>query len=182
MTDRNQLQGLAEPRHHRAEIVFGAVSLLAALVLCGLLPFEVQWLKNKPFTQQPGFSAAISIAGMLAFGVLEFLFAWRRNADGRGESIVAEVRFWIVSLEYAFWFMAYVLILPVLGYLPSTVAFCLLLTWRLGYRSPAVLCAAVLIGIATVLVFKSFLSVKIPGGVLYEYFPASLRNILIVYF
>ena len=60
--------------------------------------------------------------------------------------------------------------------------FCTVLAYRAGYREGRVLGAAALLGASVVLLFKSFLQVKIPGGALYEYFPAALRNLLIVYF
>ena len=42
--------------------------------------------------------------------------------------------------------------------------------------------AAVLFGLATVVVFKSFLSVKIPGGMIYEYLPGAIRTFFILNF
>ena len=42
--------------------------------------------------------------------------------------------------------------------------------------------AAAFTGLGIVLVFKAALSVKIPGGAIYEYLPDTLRNFLIVNF
>ena len=39
-----------------------------------------------------------------------------------------------------------------------------------------------LTGIATVVIFKSLLGVKIPGGLVYEYLPGTIRNVMIVRF
>ena len=86
------------------------------------------------------------------------------------------------AIEFAGWFLVYVLVVPTIGYLLATLLFCLLLTWRLGYRSKSRLVAAALTGLAVVLVFKSMLSVKIPGGEIYEFLPAALRNFMILNF
>ncbi len=53
---------------------------------------------------------------------------------------------------------------------------------RQGYRSSRYLVAAALLGLAIVVVFKTGLSVKIPGGALYEYLPGGLRNFMILNF
>ena len=65
--------------------------------------------------------------------------------------------------------------------LPATVLFCLVLTYRLGYRGAKFHVAAALTAVATVVVFKSFLGVKIPGGAVYEYLPAALRNFMVLH-
>lgn len=78
--------------------------------------------------------------------------------------------------------MMYVAMVPVLGYLASTIIFTVLLALRQGYRGIRNLCAAALLGLAIVLVFKTGLSVKIPGGAVYEYLPSSLRSFMIINF
>ena len=93
-----------------------------------------------------------------------------------------EAKVWASVVEWAGWFLAYVLLVPIIGYLPVTVAFTLLLTWRVGYRDRIMMISAVLFAIAVVLVFKSFLQVKIPGSALYEYLPGALRSFFILNF
>jgi hypothetical protein len=44
------------------------------------------------------------------------------------------------------------------------------------------LLSSVLIALSIVLVFKTFLEVKIPGGIIYEYLPDTLRNFMILNF
>lgn len=78
--------------------------------------------------------------------------------------------------------MVYVAVVPVLGYLFSTLLFTVLLAWRQGYRVARQLGAAALLGLVIVLVFKTGLSVKIPGGAVYEHLPDALRNLMIVNF
>ncbi len=78
--------------------------------------------------------------------------------------------------------MAYVYLTPQVGYLISTIVFMLFLALRAGYRSAKLLIAAGLAGFAIVLMFKTFLSVKIPGGAVYEALPDALRSFMIVNF
>jgi hypothetical protein len=58
---------------------------------------------------------------------------------------------------------------------------CVLLALRLGYNARMAAWSAVG-GLATVLLFKTFLSVKVPGGAIYEYLPNGLRAFMITYF
>ncbi len=92
-----------------------------------------------------------------------------------------EAKIWMSVFEWAGWFLAYVVLVPVLGYLPMTLVFAPLLTWRMGYRSRRMLWSSVVFGgVLVVLVFKAFLQVKIPGAMVYEYLPGGLRNFFIL--
>ncbi|WP_421704825.1 tripartite tricarboxylate transporter TctB family protein [Aliiroseovarius sp.] len=91
-----------------------------------------------------------------------------------------EAKVWLSVFEWAGWFLAYVVLVPVLGYLPMTLVFAPLLTWRMGYRSRRMLWASVIFGVLVVLIFKAFLQVKIPGAMVYEYLPGSIRNFFIL--
>ncbi len=178
---RHDITELVEPKHHRAEIVFGVASFVIALILLSQIEGQTSWVKGQPFTKQPAFWSIVSIVGMTIFGTLELYFSWRRNASGRGDSILGEVAAWAYPLEYVAWFMVYVWLVPLAGYLPTTMIFCVLLACRLGYRGARMVLAAALTGAATVVIFKSLLAVKIPGGVVYEYLPAAIRNFMILY-
>jgi hypothetical protein len=94
----------------------------------------------------------------------------------------AEVWGWVRSLEYAGWFMAYVFIVPRLGYLGTTVIFAVLLALRAGYRDTRTFLAMAVTGTAIVVLFKSLLQVKIPGGAVYEFLPTALRSFMLTYF
>jgi len=93
-----------------------------------------------------------------------------------------EVAVWLRSLEYVGWYLLYVAAIPVIGYLTATLAFCLFMTWRAGYRSLLAFGAAVVFALFVVLLFKSLFNVKIPGGAVYEFLPDTLRYIMIRYF
>jgi len=88
---------------------------------------------------------------------------------------------WFGALEYAGYFLLYVAAVPRLGYLPATLLALPLLTWRLGYRAPRMLIISALFGVTVVVLFKSLLQVKIPGGSAYELLPAAARNFMILY-
>jgi len=88
---------------------------------------------------------------------------------------------WFGVLEYAGYFLLYVAAVPRLGYLPATLIALPLLTWRLGYRAPRMLITAALFGLTVVVLFKSLLQVKIPGGVAYQLLPAAARNFMMLY-
>ncbi|MEZ5478349.1 MAG: hypothetical protein R3E95_12975 [Thiolinea sp.] len=85
-------------------------------------------------------------------------------------------------MEYALWFLLYVWVVPIIGYLPATLLFMPLLALRAGYRDKRQLLSMVAIGFVIVLLFKSFLAVKIPGGAIYEYLPDGLRSFMLLNF
>ena len=129
---------------------------------------------------QPAFWPTVGLIGMIAFGfghAVHMLIARWGKKGGFWEAI-----FWLRPNEYLLYFMIYVLLVREIGYLPATLFFCVSLALRVGYRSLRGLLAAVLTGLAVVLVFKTGLSVKIPGGAVYEYLPNTLRTFAIVNF
>jgi hypothetical protein len=180
--DRVDLSELSIGRRHRAEIVFGVLSFGVALLLLTQIGAETTWLEGRPFVKQPAFWPIVAIIGMTIFGVFELWSTGRALRRGAAGEIGPEVLKWFAGIEFLAWFLVYVWAVPVLGYLPTTIVFCAALSYRLGYRSRRGLVAAVLTGIATVVVFKTLLGVKIPGGSLYEYLPDAVRNVMILYF
>ena len=90
--------------------------------------------------------------------------------------------YWARSLEFVAWFLAYVLAVPVIGYLPASLLFSVLLVWRLGYRSVQSFAVAAVFGFTVVAVFKAGLNVKVPSGALYAYLPDSIRTFMMVNF
>ncbi|MBZ0127893.1 MAG: tripartite tricarboxylate transporter TctB family protein [Rhodobacteraceae bacterium] len=161
------------------DLVFAAIFLVFSVFLLSQLPNQVLWLKKVKLVAQPGFWPAASLIGMVGFGLAHFLSRLRLS-DFRREG--SEMAVWAKSLEFAVWFMAYVVVVPVVGYLGATLVFSLLLTWRMGYRRPRMLLASIGTGFATVLFFKTMLSVKIPGGMVYEYLPNAWRSFMILNF
>lgn len=169
-------------RRQRAEIVFGVLGFVAALFLLSRVGAETTWMAQRPLVRQPAFWPTVAIVGMTIFGAVELWSTWRALRSRATGHVGAEILQWFAALEYFAWFLAYVWIVPLLGYLPTTIVFCATLSYRLGYRRWRPLLAAVLTGIGAVVVFKALLGVKIPGGMVYEYLPDAVRNAMIQYF
>jgi hypothetical protein len=168
----NTLQQLFKRYRKPGDLVFAVVLLIFAMVLLSQLGVQTKWLPQKALIAQPRFWPAISVGGMVIFGALHLIGSLcSPRIRGRRE----EVLFWARSLEYAVWFLAYVVVEPVIGYLVSTVLFCLLLTLRAGYRDKRILLASIAAAFGIVLVFRGLLHVKMPAGLLYTYLPETLR-------
>ena len=174
------LSELTHPPHHRAEVVFAVASFLVAVVLAALWSSQTAWIEGQDWSRQPGLWPLIAVAGMLVFGAGELIACLIRNARNGGGDVGAELGLWLKALEYAGWFLVYVTLTPWIGYLPATMLFTTLLALRLGYRGRA-LALAPLLSLGIVLMFKAGLSVRIPGGAVYDLFPQALRNFLVLY-
>lgn len=179
------------PEPQRAVTVFAACALLFACVLLAQAGWQLKWLAGAALHKQPGFWSALALAGMAVFALL--CLARRRIAASStatatepsatpGASPSRTLRDWLGPAEYAGYFLAYVFAVPRLGYLLATLLGVLLLTLRLGYRSRRMLCCAALFSVAVVVLFKSLLQVKIPGGAWYAWLPDAARNFMTLYF
>jgi len=158
-------------------LAFAALFVAFSLFLLSQLGAQTTASPSSQLFSRPSFWPAVGVAGMTAFGVLH-LFAERKNRHGGAK----EALVWIRALEYLLWFMAYVWIVPVIGYLLATLAFAALLSVRVGYRTWPPVLGATALGFCVVLVFKAFLSVKIPGGAIYDALPEGIGNFMIVNF
>lgn len=163
------LQDLFKRYRRPGDFVMAAGSFAFALFLLVNLPSQTDWVKRTKLFAQPAFWPAVSIGIMVIFSGLHMIGALvSERIPGRRE----EMLYWLRSIEFAIWFMVYVSIVPILGYLISTILFCATLAARLGYRSPKWMGIATLFAIAVVVLFKSFLQVKIPSGAIYEFLPS----------
>ncbi|MGR3760386.1 tripartite tricarboxylate transporter TctB family protein [Roseobacteraceae bacterium NS-SX3] len=162
----------------RGQLVFAMAFAAAALLLLALIPQQAAWVAKTRLYAQPRFWPAVAIGGMVLLGGLHlYRLPWRRVS----RYDLWETRRWAQVLEYAGWFMGYVLLVPLIGYLPVTLAFVPLLAWRMGYSSRVMLWISAAFAVAVVVLFKGLLSVKIPGSALYEYLPGALRSFFILY-
>lgn len=94
-----------------------------------------------------------------------------------------ELAKYVAALEFVLYFIAYTLVVPVLGYLLSTLIMGTWLTWRLGYRSPIWLLRGLVCSFVTVVVFRTFLQIKTPVSIwLYDQLPTALRAFMLTYF
>jgi hypothetical protein len=161
------------------ELLFAALVLTFAAALLAQIGWQTTWLENKGLAAQPRLWPAISLTGMVIFAAVQWLQTRRATrTPGRWR----EAALWVRSMEYAGWYILYVVSIPILGYLLATLSFCVLLTLRLGYRSRMALLSAMGFALFVVLTFKTGFNVKIPGGALYELAPDNLRYFLIRYF
>ncbi len=163
----------------RGQLIFALAFFALSVLLLSLITEQTRWVAKTRFVAQPRFWPAVGLGGMVVMGGLHLWYLpWRRLTRFDW----AEARKWAVVVEYALWFLAYVTLVPMIGYLPVTVAFVPALSWRMGYRDRVMIWIGVCFAIAVVVLFKSFLSVKIPGGALYEYLPGALRSFFILNF
>lgn len=179
MIKAKTLQDLFKRYRRPGDLYFSVAFLLFSVLLLFSLPSQNTWASNTKLFAQPAFWPYAAVTSMVFFAVLHLISAVVSPAlEGRWK----EMWFWLRSVEYAGWFMIYVLTVPQLGYLPSTVLFAVILTFRLGYRSAKVMLSAAAFGCVVVLIFKTFLQVKVPGGALYELLPTAMRSFMLTYF
>lgn len=161
------------------EILFIGLFFAVSVVLLTQLGDQAKFSAKGKLFAQPAFWPAVAIIGMVAFTGLHLLTKLRHRAKS---GLKAELAIWLRAFEYVGWFMIYVIAVPRVGYLPCTVLFTVLLALRMGYRKPSTLFYAGVSGLAIVVIFKTILGVKIPGGALYEYLPDGIRSFMILNF
>jgi len=137
----------------RGQLIFALLFLSLSILLLSQLGDQTKWIKKAKFAAQPVLQVDLQ-----------------------------EAKRWLQVIEYCVWFIAYVWVVPNLGYLISTVIFLPALAYRAGYRNQKMITYAAGIGFCIVVIFKSFLEVKIPGGIIYEFLPNVLRNFFILNF
>lgn len=181
MADVSQA-GLPIYERRAGDSVFSAVLFLFALFLMANMWSQTLWQPGRPFAAQPGFWPRLAVCGMVACSAYNL---YRSRLDLRvvtpEHSAARELLIWARSIEFALWFMAYVFATPVIGYLVASVLFAGALAVRAGYRTLRAILTAVAVGALTVVVFKAFLQVKIPGGAVYEALPDGVRNFFLIY-
>ncbi len=173
------LQDMFKRYRRPGDIVFAFVFLAFSLFLVSQIGEQTVWKKGTKLFAQPAFWPSLSLISMSIFAA----FHWLGSAvSPRIEGRWGEVWLWLRSLEYVVWFLVYVLLVPILGYLLATVVFAVGLAIRLEYRSPKWLATSALSAFIIVLVFKTFLQVKVPGGQIYELLPTALRGFMLTNF
>lgn len=179
MIKARTLQDLFKRYRRPGDLAYAVAWFAFSLFLLISLPNQTSWASGTKFLAQPAFWPYAAVIAMLAFSGLHLVSSY---VSERLEGRWSEIAHWLKSLEYAGWFLAYVLLVPRIGYLPATLLFTLALCLRLGYRTPRMLGAAVLFGLAVVVVFKSLLRVNVPGGAAYELLPPGLASFMLTYF
>lgn len=173
------LQVLFKRFRRPGDIVFAWFFLIVSVLLLSQLAEQTLFKPGGKLFTQPRFWPAVSLVGMTVFAALHLVGSMlSERILGRWK----EVGLWVASLEYVAWFILYALVVPYAGYLPSTAFFAVLLVLRAGYRGRGMILGALAAAIVIVLLFKSFLQVKIPSGQIYNVLPDGLRQIMLTYF
>ncbi|SPF78875.1 hypothetical protein ALP8811_02807 [Aliiroseovarius pelagivivens] len=157
-----------------------SLSVAFAFFLAVNLPFQTTWVPRTKLFAQPAFWPSVAVSLMVVFSLMHLVGSLvSERIAGR----MQEIMMWVKSLEFVCWFMGYVLLVPLLGYLPMTIVFTQLLTRRLGYRGWTWIASAMGVALGVVVVFKGVLQVKIPAGAVYDLLPAgAARNFIMIYF
>ena len=173
-----------EPKPHdeipvRGQAMFAIGFVVFSALLLSQIGEQTKWTDRTILVAQPRFWPAVGLIGMVGFGLLHWVsLPSKRPGPGDG----AEALGWLLALEWVGWFLVYVILVPIVGYLPVTVIFAILLAKRAGYKGARWTLIAGGFGVAVVVLFKSFMGVKIPGAALYEYLPDALRSVFILNF
>lgn len=175
---------MSDHNEPKASSVNGAFTFaLCFFALAVLLLFNIEeqtrWVPGKALTSQPRFWPTVTLGIMAFFGALHFLstLVGRPKFDGGKEWIE-----WVKAIEFALWFGSYSALVPIIGYLFATLLACVLLGWRLGYRSRKQIATAFLCGLTIVVFFRVILGIHIPAGALYHKFPAPVSTFMMDWF
>lgn len=167
------------PGPRRGQVVFAVALVAVSGVLFLQIGEQTRWIDKTKLFAQPRFWPAVGLGAMVLLAGLHLgRLPWRRvTRFDRDEALK-----WLSALEFVVWFLVYVWAVPILGYLPVTLVFLPALSWRMGYRGAKWIGLSAGLAVAIVVLFKSFLSVRIPGAAVYEYLPDTLRSFFILNF
>lgn len=161
-------QDLFKRYRRPGDLVFAAGFFALSLLLAAAIPWQVTWVGGLGVIEQPAFWPVVAIAAMVTFSSLHLVGALvSERIPGRRK----EVFHWLRSVEFALWFMAYVFLVPWIGYLLGSVLFVTALSFRQGYRSARWMGTAALFAATVVVLFKGLLQVRVPAGEIYQYLP-----------
>ncbi len=179
MSRVKSLQSLFKRYRRPGDIVFAWFVFIFSVFMLLQIADQTVWKSGGKLFSQPRFWPAVSLTGMAIFAALHLLgSALSPRIAGRWH----EVGRWVASVEYAGWFIAYAIAVPYAGYLPATVLFAIMLALRVGYRRVSTVLIAAAVAVVIVLLFKTMLQVNLPSGLVYEYLPDGLRQIMLTYF
>ena len=131
----------------RGQFAFALGFLTIAAILLILIGDQTAWVNKTKLSAQPRFWPAV---GLILMVVMVGLHLWKMPWRGLTRFDRVELRRWLTVFEFAGWFMVYVLVVPVLGYLPTTLIFVPALAWRMGYRSRRMMVICVAFSFAVV--------------------------------
>ena len=153
-------------------LFFAILFLAISLLLLAQIGSQTVWSAGRPLTAQPRFWPVIGLAMMVGFGLLHLWHRRRLEWQGSGGEIWA----WLRGLEFAAWFLAYVFLVPLAGYLPASLLVAVTLTLRVGFRGKRWILLSVLMAVGIVVLFRAVLRVHVPSGQLYHALPEPISN------
>lgn len=119
-----------EPRGRRAgQWSFALLLVGISALLLSLIGDQTRWVEKTALVAQPRFWPFVGLSAMTGFALLH---AWHLpRFRRRFAAEKAELARWVLPFEHAGWFMVFVWVVPVVGFLPASLAFATALTWRL---------------------------------------------------
>ncbi len=161
-------------------LVFGTGGLALMPYQTGTSPGDEGW-----FTQ-PWLMPLLTLGLLSAVSLIYVVTLWRSGEFTRarmtGGALAGEVWIWLKSAEFFAWYVAYIVLLGLVGYGISTFLFVSCLGLRVGLRQPRWLLAALGATLAMVLLFRLGLEIWVPPADLYELLPKSVAVFLQRYF
>ena len=161
-------------------LVLGAGGLALIPDQTGASPGDEGW-----FTQ-PWLMPLLTLGLLGAASLLYVVALWRNGEFARekmsGAALAGEAWIWLKSAEFFAWYVAYIVLLGLIGYSFSTFLFVACLSLRVGLRQPKWLLAALGITLAMTLLFRLGLEIWVPPADLYDLLPKSVGVFLQRYF
>ena len=153
----------------------------------GLVDLEGRVTRLGRILKQSWIAPLICLAVFVPAALANLWASWKETRWRKRFLLPTSARFeltkYVAALEFVVYFIAYTLLVPVLGYLLSTLILGIALPWRLGYRSRLWMIRSFLASLAVVLVFRSFLQIKTPVSIwLYDQLPDAARAFMLTYF
>ena len=100
------------------ELLFALIFFITSAFLISQLPDQVKWFKNTKITSQPALWCSIGLIGMTVFGFVHLILNIRLN------NLIKDLKegfIWVRSIEFALWFLLYVVLVQYIGYLLSHI-------------------------------------------------------------
>jgi len=169
----------------RLELGLRVFALVASVSLLSQIDAQTKWIKRVDLVMQPRLWPIFALLLMSVSALAMCIVGIRKlrsnpaQSSTSGRSLLLE---WWLPLEYSLWFLAYVYVVGLAGYLLATLGFMLALTYRAGFREKRWFGWATVVGLTVVLSFRTALQVRLPSGQLYELLPPAFRNFMITYF
>ena len=177
-------EDLFEHEQNPGDTFFALFFVVISVFLLSQIGEQTKWVNGVETMMQPRIWPLMSLIGMVIFGLGYLFYSFKALRKQTNSKLfeTQELINWAKPVEYACYFLVYVYLVPIIGYLLASILLFIFLCLRTGYWQPRMLLIGVVIALLIVLLFKTFLQVKIPGGQIYEWFPDNIRNFLITYF